>query len=88
MEGPLYRLHISSQSVIKHGSQFLFLIDLFLKIFSSETACSYQFWLIWQSDFRGEEFLKINQSETSIACGGHVCKQIWTKWAILIENLP
>jgi hypothetical protein len=22
---------------------------------------------------RGEEFLEINQSETRIACGGHVC---------------
>jgi hypothetical protein len=24
-------------------------------------------------------FLEINQSETRIACGGHVCKQIGTK---------
>jgi hypothetical protein len=23
--------------------------------------------------FRGEEFLEINESETRIACGGHVC---------------
>jgi hypothetical protein len=28
---------------------------------------------IWQSGFRGEDFLEINQSETRIACGGHVC---------------
>jgi hypothetical protein len=27
----------------------------------------------WPSGFRGEEFLEINQSETRIACGGHVC---------------
>jgi hypothetical protein len=27
---------------------------------------------IWPSDFRGEDFLEINQSETRIACGGHV----------------
>jgi hypothetical protein len=25
------------------------------------------------SGFRGEDFLKISQSETRIACGGHVC---------------
>jgi hypothetical protein len=24
-------------------------------------------------------FLEINQSETIIACGGHVCYRIWTK---------
>jgi hypothetical protein len=26
-----------------------------------------------QSGFREEDFLEINQSETRIACGGHVC---------------
>jgi hypothetical protein len=25
------------------------------------------------SGFRGDNFLEINQSETRIACGGHVC---------------
>jgi hypothetical protein len=37
---------------------------------------SYQFSVhnfIWPSGFRGEDFLEINQSETRIACGGHVC---------------
>jgi hypothetical protein len=41
MEGPLYRLFISTRFVNKHGChrQFLFLIGQFLKkIFSSETA--------------------------------------------------
>ena len=28
---------------------------------------------IWQSGFRGEYFLDINQSETRIVCGSHVC---------------
>jgi hypothetical protein len=28
---------------------------------------------IWPSGFRREHFKKINQSETRIACGGHVC---------------
>ena len=31
------------------------------------------FRFIWPSGFRGEDFLVINQSETRIACGGHVC---------------
>jgi hypothetical protein len=40
MEGPLYRLHISSRSVDKHGHhrQFLFLIGRLKQIFTSETA--------------------------------------------------
>ena len=33
-------------------------------------------------------FLEIKQSETRIACGGHVCKRIGTEWAIFIEDLP
>jgi hypothetical protein len=28
---------------------------------------------IWESGFRGEDFLEINQSKTRMACGGHVC---------------
>ena len=32
-----------------------------------------KFRFIWQSGFRGEDFLEINQSETRIVCGGHVC---------------
>jgi hypothetical protein len=31
-----------------------------------------KFWFILQSGFREEDFLEINQSETIIACGGHV----------------
>jgi hypothetical protein len=31
-----------------------------------------KFQFIWQSGFRGEDSLEINQSETRIACGGHV----------------
>jgi hypothetical protein len=29
--------------------------------------------------FRKEDFLEINQSETRIACGGHVCQRIGSK---------
>jgi len=38
--------------------------------------------------FQRRRFLKIGQSETRIACGGHVCKWIGTKLAISIEDLP
>jgi hypothetical protein len=38
-----------------------------------------KFRFIWPSGYRGEDFLEINQSETRIACGGHVCKRIGTK---------
>jgi hypothetical protein len=39
---------------------------------------STKFQFIWESGFR-EDFLEINQSETSIAYGGHVCLQIKPK---------
>jgi hypothetical protein len=32
-----------------------------------------KFRFIWQSSFRGDDFLEINQSEARIVCGGHVC---------------
>jgi hypothetical protein len=47
-----------------------------------------KFRIIWQSGFREEDFLEINQSETRIAFGGDVCKQIRTKLAIFIKDLP
>jgi hypothetical protein len=31
------------------------------------------FHFIWPNGFRGEEFLEIDQSETRIVCGGHIC---------------
>ena len=38
--------------------------------------------------FQRRRFKKIGQSETIIACGGHVCYWIGTKWAIFIKDLP
>ena len=32
-----------------------------------------KFQFIWPSGFKGDDILEINQSETRIACGGHVC---------------
>ena len=47
-----------------------------------------KFLFSWQSGFRGEDFLEIDQPETCIAYGGHVCSRIGTKRAIFIEHLP
>jgi hypothetical protein len=33
---------------------------------------STKFQFIWENGFRGEDFLEIDQSETRMACGGHV----------------
>jgi hypothetical protein len=38
--------------------------------------------------FQRRRFKNIGQSETRIACGGHVCKWIGTKLTIFIEDLP
>jgi hypothetical protein len=40
---------------------------------------STKFQLIWDSGFRGEDFLEIAQSETRMAYGGHVCQRIGIK---------
>ena len=49
---------------------------------------STKFQFIPESGFRGEDFLDINQSETRMACGGHVCWRIGMKLTMLIEDLP
>jgi hypothetical protein len=38
-----------------------------------------KFQFIWESRFRGEDFLEINQSETRMACDSHACQRIGTK---------
>jgi hypothetical protein len=43
---------------------------------------------IWPGGFRGEDFFRINQSETWIAFGGHACQRIGTKLAICIKDYP
>jgi hypothetical protein len=84
---PLWRLLISSRSVSKHGHhmQFLFLIGRFLKnlllwnFLAKWTKtwhsidASYQVSVHLAKRFQWRRFLKIGQSETRIACGGHVC---------------
>jgi hypothetical protein len=49
---------------------------------------SNKFQFIWESGFRKEDFLEINQSETRIAFGSHVCQWIETKLAIFIKDFP
>ena len=45
-----------------------------------------KFRFIWLGSLRGEDFLDIDQSETRIACGGHVCLPIKMKRAIFIHR--
>jgi hypothetical protein len=52
-------------------------LTIFIKDFPRMLPTKFQF--LWPSGFRGDDFLEINQSETRIACGGHVCKWIGTK---------
>jgi len=49
---------------------------------------SYQVSVHLAKQFQRRRFLEIDQSETRIACGGHVCKWIGTKLAVFTENLP
>jgi hypothetical protein len=49
------------------------LLTFHILIFSSANDLKLGRNFIWPSSFRGEDFLEINQSETRIACGDHVC---------------
>jgi hypothetical protein len=49
---------------------------------------SYQVSVHLVKRFRMRRFLKIGESEITIACGGHVCKWIGMKLAIFIKDLP
>jgi hypothetical protein len=58
----------------------------FIKGFPRMLSTKFRF--IWQSDFRKEDFVEINQSETRIAFGRHVCQRIGTKLATFIKGFP
>ena len=49
---------------------------------------SYQIPIHLAKWFQRRRFKKIDQSESRIASGSHVCWWIGTKWAIFIEDLP
>jgi hypothetical protein len=53
---------------------------------SKDASCQVSVYLAKR--FQRRRLKKIGQSETRIACVGHVCQWIETKWAIFIENLP
>jgi hypothetical protein len=44
-----------------------------------ESTLPTKFRFIWPNAFSGDDFLEINQSETIIAYGEHVCQWIGTK---------
>jgi hypothetical protein len=49
---------------------------------------SYQVSVHLAKQFQRRRFLDIDQSETRIACGGHVCQWIGTKLVFFTEDLP
>ena len=49
---------------------------------------SYQVSVHLTKRFQRRRFLEIDQLETRIACGSHICYQIGTKLALFIEDLP
>jgi len=53
---------------------------------STDASCQDSVHLAKQ--FQRRRFLEIDKSETTIACGSHVCKRIGTKCAIFLEDLP
>jgi hypothetical protein len=53
----------------------------------SPIDASYQVSVHLAKRFQRRRFLKIGQSETRIACGGHVCKWIGRNCAIFREDL-
>jgi hypothetical protein len=54
----------------------------------SSIDASYQVSVHLAKRFQKRRFLEIDQSETRIACGSHVCSWIGTKLAIFTEDLP
>jgi hypothetical protein len=59
------------------------------KLITEPSICaSHQFSVHLAKQFQRRRFLEINQPETRIAYGSHVCQQIGMKLAIFIEDLP
>jgi hypothetical protein len=54
----------------------------------SSIDASYQVSDYLDKQFQRRGFLEIDQSETRIDCGGHVCQWIGTKLAFFTEDLP
>jgi hypothetical protein len=63
------------ETTIALGSHICYWIGTKLAIFIEDLPYMHptKFRFIWQSGFRGEDFLEIIQSETRIVNGGHIC---------------
>ena len=61
------RIAYGSHVCQRIGTKLAFLIEDLPRMLPTK------FQFIWPSGYRREDFLGINQSETRIACGGHVC---------------
>jgi hypothetical protein len=61
------RMACGGHVYLRMGTKWTFFIQHLPKMLPSK------FRFIWPIVFRGEDLLGINQSETTIACGGHVC---------------
>jgi hypothetical protein len=84
----LYRRHSKDAFYLIHlGTRFQRRLSKHLYTGPSIDA-SYQVSVHWTKRFQRRKYLDIDHSEIRIACGGHVCKRIRTKLAILIEDLP
>jgi hypothetical protein len=62
--------------------------DEITNLYRGPSIDSYQVLVQLAKQLQGRRFLEIDQSETRIVCGGHVCKRIGTKSTISIEDLP
>jgi hypothetical protein len=82
----IFLAHLAKVSFCHHLSSVICRpLTFHILIFSSETPqpnelklgrkhLPTKFRFTWPSGYRGEDFfLEINQSETRMACGGHVC---------------
>jgi hypothetical protein len=64
------------------------LIIYFFYVYMTYTCTDDRWFLfIWPNGFRGEDLLEINQLETKIAYGGHVCESIFKRKSELLSSL-
>jgi hypothetical protein len=67
LTNPKKKLPVAAMFINQIGSKSAIFIDNLPMMLPTMSR------FIWQSGFRVEDFLEINQSETRIALGGHVC---------------